>query len=204
MKLKMSWTIPNILTTIRLLAIPFMAWFIYAMGKFESQEKLYSMIAFGFFVGIWMTDAVDGFIARHFNQISDFGKIYDPFVDKIFQFTTALFMLFIDRIPLWVVVFIFSKEVVMVLGGAYLLQSRQLVVHSKWYGKASTVLFVLAFASVFFVSSDQSHLTKYIFIAPVLMSTYATVRYGITMIKDSTKLSDPKPDQTETSDKSVV
>lgn len=194
MKLKMTWTIPNILTTIRLLAIPFMAGFIYLIGKHDSGEQIYSMIAFGFFVGIWTTDAVDGYIARHFNQISDFGKIYDPFVDKIFQFTTALFMLFIGRIPTWVVVFIFAKEVIMVLGGAYLLQSRQLVVHSKWYGKASTVLFVVAFAMLFFVTDDMRSITSYIFILPVLMSTYATIRYGITMIKDSTKLSDAHPD----------
>ena len=197
----MSWTIPNILTTIRLLAIPFMAGFIYLIGKHDSQERLYSMIAFSFFAGIWITDAVDGYIARHFNQISDFGKIYDPFVDKIFQFTTALFMLSIGRIPMWVVVFILAKEVIMVLGGAYLLQSRQLVVHSKWYGKTSTVLFVLAFALLFFVSDEMRYVTSYIFIPPVLMSSYATIRYGITMINDSTKLSDASPKEPPSEDK---
>ncbi len=202
MKIKMSWTIPNILTTIRLCAIPIMAWFIYAIGKQNNMEQNYSMIAFGFFVGIWITDAVDGYVARRFHQVSDFGKIFDPFVDKIFQFTTAFFMLMIGRIPLWVVVFIFAKEVVMILGGAYLLQSRHLVVHSKWYGKTATVLFVAALALMFFVSRDIQHVRSYIFLPPVLMSSYATIRYGITMIKDSTKLADKDPNESKSQNES--
>jgi len=76
MRVKIPWTIPNILTTIRLLAIPFMAVFIHASGRPGEEGHSYSVAAFCFFVGIWFTDAADGFIARHFNQISDFGKIY--------------------------------------------------------------------------------------------------------------------------------
>ncbi len=194
MKIKMTWTVPNILTTIRLMAIPFMAVFIYLSGKPSAKGHFYSVLAFFFFVGIWLTDAADGFIARHFNQISEFGKIYDPFVDKLFQFTTALMMFIIGRIPMWVVIFIVLKEAIMIAGGAYLLKTHKIVVHSKWYGKLSTVLFVVALASVFFVSNifpyDWRFATNLIFVPPVLMSSFATVCYGLTMIKDSSKLGD--------------
>ena len=106
MKLKFTWTVPNILTTIRLAAIPFMAVFIYMSGHSGEEGNRFSVVAFSFFVSIWVTDMLDGYIARHFNQISDFGKIYDPFVDNQFKFTTAYVLFLIKRIPLWVVVFI--------------------------------------------------------------------------------------------------
>ena len=187
-------TIPNILTTVRLLAIPFMAVFIHASGSPGEKGRFYSILAFCFFVGIWLTDAADGFIARHFNQISDFGKIYDPLVDKLFQFTTALMMFLIGRIPLWVVIFIVLKEVVMIIGGAYLLRKKKIVVHSRWYGKLSTVLFVIALALVFFVQhffpNDWRFITNMIFLLPVLMASFATVSYGITMNKDAKRLMD--------------
>jgi len=200
MKLKMEWTIPNILTTVRLVAIPFLGAFILASKDGNKNSSMFSMIAFVFFAAIWITDAADGYIARRFNMTSDFGKIYDPFVDKLFQFTTAFMMLMIGRIPLWVVIFILAKEIVMILGGAYFLQQRQLVVHSKWYGKASTVLFVMALAALFFLRGDTLYLAHFIFVPPVLMSTYATVRYAITAINNYEELGESEADQKTTQD----
>lgn len=176
MKAKIPVTVPNILTTVRLAAIPFMAWFIYYSEKSNSTKM--RMIAFSFFITIWITDLVDGFIARRFDQVSEFGKIYDPFVDKVFQFTTALMMLIIKRIPAWVVVFMLVKEVLMILGGAYLLQKRNQVVYSKWYGKAATALFVAALASMFFLPEDLARIKSYIFILPVLSAVFSLLAYG--------------------------
>ncbi len=177
------WTIPNVLTTIRLMAIPFMAFFIYQSGQPGAEGQRYGMLSFIFFVTIWVTDMADGFIARRFNQVSDFGKIYDPLVDKLFQFTTAFMMLMINRIPLWVVLFILVKELTMLIVGAYLWRSKRVVVHAKWYGKAATVLFVLALAVVFFIPYEQRYLTNYIFILPVAMSSFAALAYGYTLLK---------------------
>ena len=200
MKLKFAWTVPNILTTIRLAAIPFMAVFIYMSGQSGEEGNRFSVLAFCFFVAIWVTDMLDGYIARHFNQISDFGKIYDPFVDKLFQFTTAFVLFLINRIPLWVVLFIIIKEVIMLLGGAYLLQKKSVVVHSKWYGKASTVLFVIALASIFFIPASYLMVIHFVFIPPVLMSSYATIRYGISMLSDHAKPEVNPSDDREASD----
>ena len=201
MKLKITWTVPNILTTIRLAAIPFMAIFIYLSGKPNEEGRLYSIVAFCFFVAIWVTDMLDGFIARNFNQVSDFGKIYDPFVDKLFQFTTAFMLFLIQRLPLWVVIFIIVKEVLMLLGGAYLLQQKSVVVHSKWYGKISTVLFVIALATVFFIPSNSLFIIHFIFIPPVLMSSFATVCYVLTLFKDSSKSYEKSASDDDSKDK---
>ena len=184
-RIRFSPTIPNILTTVRLFAIPVMAWFIFQSG--ETGDGQYRVIAFVFFISIWLTDVADGFIARKFNQVSEFGKIYDPFVDKVFQFTTALMMLIIGRIPAWIVIFMLVKEAVMILGGAYLLQKKSVVVHAKWYGKATTVLFVFALAAMFFVPPEKEWLSSYVFILPVLMSSFSIGAYGKMTFLDAEK-----------------
>ena len=171
MKLKFEPTVPNILTLIRFLAIPVLAYYILAGDK-------YNTVAFILFVSIWFTDLLDGWIARHYNQITEFGKLFDPLVDKIFQFTTALMMFIVGKLPFWVPLFLFVKELLMIIGGAILLK-KKMVVHARWYGKLATVLFVLAFASIFFLKQEQRYLSNFIFIVPVTWSLVAYIQYGI-------------------------
>ena len=172
MKLRFEWTIPNILTLIRFLAIPVLAYLIF-LGD------AYNIVAFILFVCIWLTDMLDGYIARHYNQITEFGKLFDPLVDKVFQLTTAIMLAAVDKLPVWVPVFIFLKELLMIVGSWILLRKRELVVYAKWYGKVATILFVVAFACLFFLPPDQTALAGYIFIPPVVCSLYAYLRYGL-------------------------
>ncbi|MGI6298282.1 MAG: CDP-alcohol phosphatidyltransferase family protein [Saccharofermentanales bacterium] len=86
---KFVLNVPNTLTLLRLLAIPVLAAVIYAGDQ-------YNTLALILFLAIWVTDLLDGWIARRFNQMTEFGKLFDPLVDKLFQFTTAL-MLYISR-----------------------------------------------------------------------------------------------------------
>ncbi len=175
MKLKFEPTIPNYLTTIRFAAIPFMAAAIYAGER-------YNTLAFCLFAAIWLTDILDGYIARHYNQISDFGKVFDPFVDKVFQLATAIAMYQTSRVPLWVPIFIFIKEFMMVIGSFFLLKRRKVIIQSRWYGKLATVLFVASFAALFLLPVDQKHLAKYIFIVPVGWAIVAYLLYGIRFV----------------------
>ena len=172
MKPRVIITVPNILTFIRLLAIPVLARLIYI-------GQPYDLLAFIMFLGIWLTDMLDGYIARKYNQITEFGKLFDPFVDKLFQLTTAIMMCIVGKLPLWVPLVMAIKELAMILGGALLLRRFDKVVPARWYGKVATVLFVFAFASLFFLPQDYYWLANYIFILPMFFSLYAYVGYGI-------------------------
>ncbi len=176
MKKNEIFTIPNILTLIRLLAIPVLARLIY-MGK------PYDILAFIFFLGIWLTDMLDGYIARKYDQITEFGKLFDPFVDKVFQLTTAVMMYLVGKLPLWIPLLIAAKELVMLCGGLLLLRRFNTVVPARWYGKLATVLFVLAFAVLFFLPREYIWLTNYIFIPPLFFSLFSYVGYGLNYLK---------------------
>ena len=126
--------IPNILTLLRFIFIPLIVYFIF------SQNYL---LAFIFFTLSGITDVLDGFIARKFNLISNFGKLIDPLADKSTQICILASLVTLKIIPVWILAIVVIKELIMIIGASFL-YGKDVVVYSKWYGKLATVLFYLA------------------------------------------------------------
>ena len=126
--------IPNILTILRFLFIPIILYFIFT-GNY--------ILGIVFFTISGITDVLDGFIARKFNFISNFGKLIDPLADKLTQISVLASLVTVDIIPFWILVIVILKELLMVVGASFL-YGKDVVVYSKWYGKSATVLFYLA------------------------------------------------------------
>ena len=93
----MARHIPNILTIARFFIIPFIIYFIIT--------KQY-LLAFIFLVLSGLTDVLDGFIARKFNFVTNFGKLVDPLADKTTQIAVLLTLTFMNIIPLWIIVIV--------------------------------------------------------------------------------------------------
>ena len=126
--------VPNILTIIRFLLVPFIVGF--------ALDDNYIVAAI-FLVISGITDVADGYIARKFNFITDFGKLMDPLSDKCTQVATLIVLVVPGIIHWWIVVIVLIKEFLLVVGASFL-YGKDLVVSSKWYGKLSTVLFYIA------------------------------------------------------------
>lgn len=126
--------VPNILTIIRFLLIPIIIILAF-------QDNYIGTIIVLTVSGI--TDILDGYIARKFNFISDFGKLMDPLADKATQIALLGTLTIQKIIPLWIIVIVIIKEFLMVSGASFL-YGKELVVSSKWYGKLATVLFYVA------------------------------------------------------------
>lgn len=126
--------VPNILTVIRFLLIPIIVTLLYK-GKYVDAIIVFSISG--------ITDILDGVIARKFNFISDFGKLMDPLADKLTQLSMLVMLTIKKIIPLWIVIVVFIKEFCMICGASFL-YGKELVVSSKWYGKAATTLFYIA------------------------------------------------------------
>ena len=142
--------VPNTLTIIRLLLIPIIVFYIFS-GNY--------ILAFVFFTISGITDIADGFIARKFNFISNFGKLMDPLADKLTQISVLLSLTVIKIIPVWIVVIVLIKEIIMVSGASFL-YGKDVVVYSRWYGKLATVLFYIAI--VFSLLERQFTLPNYL------------------------------------------
>ena len=137
------WTIPNVLTMIRLLLVP-----VFVVVYFRtSAEPKYAALAI--FAAASLTDMLDGYLARKLNQITDFGKLFDPLADKLMVLSALVCQAVTGVFPWAAVIVVACKELVMVLGGLFML-SRDVVVYSNIAGKAAQVCFILSLILSFF------------------------------------------------------
>ena len=167
--------VPNALTIIRFLLIP-----VIVISIFNGDY----IIAFIFFTVSGITDIADGFIARKFNLISNFGKLMDPLADKLTQIATIASLTLKDIIPIWILAIVLLKELIMIAGASFL-YGKDVVVYSKWYGKLATVLFYVAIVfslliNQFDLPSIWSNLDLWLF----YLALFATVFSLLMYIKD--------------------
>ena len=167
--------IPNTLTVIRLLLIPLIVFYIFT-GNY--------ILAFVFFTIYGITDIADGFIARKFNLISNFGKLMDPLADKLTQIATLASLVFTDIIPVWILLVVFLKEFIMICGASFL-YGKDVVVYSKWYGKLATVLLYIAIViSLLLKQFELTGIWEQIDLAIFALALLSTIFSFIMYVKD--------------------
>ena len=174
--------VPNILTIIRFLLIPFIIYFL-AINQY--------IVGVILFIISGITDVVDGAIARKFNFITDFGKLMDPLADKLTQISVLATLMIKELIPVWILAIVIAKEAVMIAGASFL-YGRDVVVSSKWFGKLATVLFFIAivcscFISYWNMSIDVNNplpdFAQYIYYLALFSSIFSLVMYFLTFSK---------------------
>jgi len=104
-------TIPNVLSAVRLVLIPVFLWL---LGTEQYGWALLVIVVSS------LTDFVDGFIARRFNQVSRIGQVLDPAVDRLFIFSTLIGLAWQSFLPWWLVIVIVLRDVGIVLLGPVL------------------------------------------------------------------------------------
>ncbi|MBP5294547.1 MAG: CDP-alcohol phosphatidyltransferase family protein [Lachnospiraceae bacterium] len=139
------WTIPNVLTMIRLALIP-LYWALMVKGQTYQALAVY--------VAASLTDLADGYIARKYHQITNFGKLMDPVADKVMVLSVMLSMVLPlgGREPVlpWApFIILLSKEALMILGGAFMLK-KGIVVYALKIGKIAQLIMVLSLIASFF------------------------------------------------------
>lgn len=164
-------SIPNIISIIRILLVP-----VFCVMYFTPGMKTASLIIL---IASGLSDLVDGYIARKFNQITDLGKVLDPIADKLFHMSTIACLCIDGVVGYWLLLIVVAKELFMICGGVILYKKTKAVIASKWYGKLSSSLFFSAFV-LSFVPVENTAYTIFIsclFAVAVLISFYAMVNY---------------------------
>ncbi|MFC6465550.1 CDP-alcohol phosphatidyltransferase family protein [Marinilactibacillus sp. GCM10026970] len=128
--------IPNLLSYFRVLLIPIFSYIYLTATTIEDY-----MIAAGILFVSGLTDALDGYIARNFNQGTQLGKLIDPVADKLTQLAVAT-MLFIKwPIVLYLLLLFIIKEFSIFLISYLLFKKRKIIDGAKWFGKIGTIVF---------------------------------------------------------------
>ena len=136
------WNVPNALTLLRLALVPVMA-----VLYFQNMR----MAALAVFVLASLTDWADGYIARKYQLITNFGKLMDPLADKLMVLCALICHGIAGVFPWTAIGIVAAKELLMVAGGALMLK-RGIVVYSNLWGKSATVVFIAALILGYFHS----------------------------------------------------
>jgi cardiolipin synthase len=127
-------TVPNILSFLRLALVPV---FLVLLVEGEDLAALAVLAVSGF------TDFLDGYLARRLNQVSKLGQLLDPAADRLYILAALLGLGWRDLIPLWVVIVILARDVMLIIIAAWLAKIGQGAFPVNWVGKwATACLFV--------------------------------------------------------------
>lgn len=131
------WTVPNILSGLRLLGVPLFLWLI-LVPQADALAILVLVVA-GF------TDWLDGYLARRWQQISRLGQLLDPVADRLYILATLVGLLLRGIVPAWLVLLLVSRDVLMSIVLAVLKRKGVTGLPVHFLGKAATFCLLYAF-----------------------------------------------------------
>lgn len=171
--LKYYFTIPNIMSYLRiLLIVPIMIFFF--NGMYIPATICLAVSA--------LTDCCDGFVARRFNQITQLGRMLDPVADKLTLIAVGVCICVVEKslIPIFLILTI--KDILMLIGGIYMLKNGVMPPASEWYGKLGTILFYSAVIEIVLFDiilglKDLRYISVILLTLSVIVMIYSLVRY---------------------------
>lgn len=155
----MKMTIPNQLTILRILLIPFFVFFFYfdAIGAHE-------YIALAIYIVACLTDLADGKIARKYNLVTTFGKFMDPLADKILVITALILFTEAGRLNAIALIIIVAREFI-VSGFRLVASDKGIVIAAGMWGKVkTTVQMIMAIALLLHWDYQWFYVTKQVLI----------------------------------------
>lgn len=105
-----NWNLPNVLTAVRIVMVPFFVWALWAGGPWGEGSTAARWIAFVLFAAAMYTDKLDGDIARARGIVTDFGKIADPIADKLLTGAALVVFSLLGELWWWVTVLFLVRE----------------------------------------------------------------------------------------------
>lgn len=162
--------VPNLLSISRLVLLPLILFFI-ATRQFIAALVL--------MIISWITDALDGYIARRTNQVTNLGKILDHFVDKIFVGTILVTLIIMRNLPAWIAGTVIVRDILIVVGSSLALQKKNVIYSSNILGKAAGFFFAVMMVSYLL---DFSHInsvrnTLLIIVTILILATFIKYLY---------------------------
>ncbi len=170
-------TIPNVISILRLACIPVFLWLLFGVDEHLAAAALLAVLG--------VTDWVDGWIARHFDQGSDLGKVLDPTADRVLLLTATVALLVDGIVPAWAGVVVLLREVAISIAVLALAAAGARRIDVQWVGKAGTLALMFALPGFLLVDSvapgtgrDLLEVLTWGFtIGGLALSYYAAIQY---------------------------
>ena len=135
------------------------------------------MLAVAIFIIASVTDFVDGYIARHYNQVTDFGKFLDPLADKLLTFSAMAYLCEMGHFPAWALMIILTREFA-VTGLRLIAVQKGNVIAAGWSGKVKTATTMIGL--VLMMALPQLDLLSWVLMIMMVITTlYSGIEYFI-------------------------
>ena len=132
--------LPNKLTILRVVLIPFFVLFLLLFG---GKVPMLRYVAAAVFIVASLTDLLDGKIARKYNMVTNFGKFMDPLADKLLVCSALICLVELGQLPAWMAIIIVSREFI-ISGFRLVAAERGIVIAASYWGKFKTTFQMIA------------------------------------------------------------
>ncbi len=166
--------LPNKLTILRVVLIPFFIFFLMT----DYAGEMGKWISLGIFAVASLTDFFDGYLARKYNLVTNFGKFMDPLADKLLVCSALICFIELGLLPSWMVIVIIAREFI-ISGFRLIAADNRVVIAASWWGKFKTA-FQMAMVILLIVNIPQLQLVTDIVIwISLLLTVVSLVDYLI-------------------------
>lgn len=145
------------------------------LNDFENKNTLIIVLV----LCMYLSDLLDGYLARRLNQVSELGKIIDPLADKIAVIVISLILLYLNKIPLWFVAIVVLRDLFIFGFGLYLSSKKNIRLMSNFPGKIAvfTIGLILLFSII--DSPILKEINNYLYFISIALILYSSGLYFI-------------------------
>ena len=170
MQLPMSglFTAANMLSIARMVIAP---WMFLLISSGDQKEMVYTIALLAY-----ISDLLDGYLARARNEVTEWGKVLDPLADKIFIASVCLGMIWSGQLSIWYIAIVLVRDILIIIAGLFFANKSDYVLPSTYVGKATVLTIILVLVCAF-AGIDGLYL-QIAYVVSALMIVYSLIHYS--------------------------
>lgn len=163
----------NLISVLRIILLIPVCYFL--LNDFEGKNTLIIVLV----LCMYLSDLLDGYLARKLNQVSELGKIIDPLADKISVIVISIVLLYLNKIPFWFVAIVVLRDLLIFGFGFYLTSKKNIRLMSNYPGKIA--VFSIGLILIFSIINNPvlKEINNYLYFISLVLILYSSILYFI-------------------------
>ena len=162
------FTAANMLSIARMVIAP---WMFVLISSGDQKEMVYTIALLAY-----ISDLLDGYLARARNEVTEWGKVLDPLADKIFIASVCLGMIWSGQLSIWYIAIVLVRDILIIIAGLFFANKSDYVLPSTYVGKAPVLTIILVLVCAF-AGIDGLYL-QIAYVVSALMIVYSLIHYS--------------------------
>jgi len=171
-------TLPNFLSISRLFLLPLI---LLTLATKQSVTALILMVL------SWISDALDGYLARKMNLVSNLGRLLDHLVDKIWVGTILVTLVLVKDLPVYIAAAVIIRDLLIVFGSSFIANVQKNIVSSNFMGKVAGFLFALIIVVYTLDIKKLEFIKNYLLIAVLIAIILSFINYSYIFLRTMRK-----------------